>query len=100
MAAVISSERVNIRISDLVNELSQISPSQSIKDYPKRGRGQGQVTHFGRPFVKRFALSYRTVVLSLSVCLSELSGRDVGLLWPNGWMDQDATWHGGRPQPR
>jgi len=19
------------------------------------------------------------------------------LLWPNGWMDQDATWHGGRP---
>jgi len=22
------------------------------------------------------------------------------LLWPNGWMDQDATWHGGRPRPR
>jgi len=22
------------------------------------------------------------------------------LLWPNGWMDQDRTWHGGRPQPR
>ena len=22
------------------------------------------------------------------------------LLWPNGWMDQDGTWHGGRPQPR
>jgi len=22
------------------------------------------------------------------------------LLWPNGWMDQDATWHEGRPQPR
>jgi len=22
------------------------------------------------------------------------------LLWPNGWMDQDATWCGGRPQPR
>jgi len=21
------------------------------------------------------------------------------LLWPNGWMDQDATWYGGRPQP-
>ena len=21
------------------------------------------------------------------------------LLWPNGWMDQDATWHGGRPCP-
>jgi len=21
---------------------------------------------------------------------------DVGVLWPNGWMDQDETWHGGR----
>jgi len=31
-------------------------------------------------------------VLSLPVC-------DVGVLWRNGWVDQDATWHGGRPQP-
>jgi len=22
------------------------------------------------------------------------------LLWPNGWMDQDATWNEGRSQPR
>ena len=22
------------------------------------------------------------------------------LLWPNGWMDQDGTWHGDRPQPK
>jgi len=22
------------------------------------------------------------------------------LLWPNGWMDQDATWYAGRPRPR
>jgi len=22
------------------------------------------------------------------------------LLWPNGWMYQDAIWYGGRPQPR
>ena len=21
------------------------------------------------------------------------------LLWPNGWMHQDATWYGGRPPP-
>ena len=21
-------------------------------------------------------------------------------LWPNGWMDQDGTWYGGRPHPR
>jgi len=25
---------------------------------------------------------------------------NVGVLWPNGWMDQDATWYGGRPLPR
>jgi len=22
------------------------------------------------------------------------------ILWPNGWMDQDATWYRGRPRPR
>jgi len=50
-------------------------------------------------------------------CITMLLGMDVGLslgdfvldgvpifgpslLWPNGWMDQDATWHEGRPQPR
>ena len=22
------------------------------------------------------------------------------LLWPNGWMDQDAIWYGGKPRPR
>jgi len=25
---------------------------------------------------------------------------DPYLLWPNGWMDQDATWYGVRPQTR
>ena len=33
------------------------------------------------------------VCLSCPVC-------DVGVLWPNGWMDQDETWHWGRPRPR
>jgi len=56
---------------------------------------------FGRPFVKRFALCYRSVVLSCPVCLSVcLSVCDVGVLWPNGWPDQGGTWHGGGPQPR
>ena len=36
------------------------------------------------------AVSYRTVVLS--VC-------NVGVLWSNGWMDQDETWHAGMPRP-
>jgi len=25
---------------------------------------------------------------------------NVGALWPNGWMDQNATWYGSRPRPR
>jgi len=51
----------------------------------------GYTELFGRPFVKLFALCYRTVVCP--VCLS--------VLWPNGWMDdQAATWYGGRPRPR
>jgi len=49
---------------------------------------------FGRPFVKRFALCYRTVVLS--VCLSVC---DVGVLWPNGWTDHGETWRTGRLCP-
>ena len=47
-------------------------------------------TVFGRPFVKRCALCYLTVVCP--VC-------DVGVLWPNGWTGPDETWHAGRPRP-
>jgi len=36
-------------------------------------------------------LSYRC--LSCPVC-------DIGVLWPNGWMDQDETRHRGKPRPR
>jgi len=45
-----------------------------------------------RQFVKRFALSHRTVVLSCPV-------PSVCNMWPNGWRDQDETWHAGRPRP-
>jgi len=49
---------------------------------------------FGRPFVKRFALCYRSVVcLSCPVCLSLCPVCDVRALWPNGWTDQDESWH-------
>ena len=51
----------------------------------------------GRPFVKRFAVRYRSVV-----CLSVLSDcpvYTVDVLWPNGWTDPDETWHAGRPRP-
>jgi len=97
---------------------------------------------FGRPFLKRFGLCYRTVALSLPlpqfsalICCGQMAGwikmplgMDVGLspgdfaldgdpaphpqkgteppsfgqclLWPNGWMDQDGTWHGGGPRSK
>jgi len=48
---------------------------------------------FERPFVKQLGPCYRTFVLSVCpVC-------NVCVLWPSGWMDQDETWHGGRPHP-
>jgi len=45
---------------------------------------------FGRPF----AIGPLSVcpVVSCPVC-------NVGILWPNGWTDQDETWHAGRPRP-
>ena len=54
-------------------------------------------TVFGRPFAKRFALCYRSVVCP--VCLSVCPVCDVRALWPNSWKDQDETWHAGRPRP-
>ena len=105
----------------------------------------GHFSIFGRPFVKWFALCYRTVVCPdcLSACpvcnVGVYCGQTVGwikmklgmqvglspghivldgdpalppqkkgaqpplfgpcLLWPNSWMDQDATWYEGRPRP-
>jgi len=44
-----------------------------------------------RPFVKRFALCYRTVVCPVLPCLSVCPVCDVGVLWPNGLMDYDAV---------
>ena len=32
-------------------------------------------------------------------CPSCLSVSDAGILWPNGWMDQDETWHAAKPRP-
>ena len=34
------------------------------------------------------------------ICPVCLSVCNIGLLWPSGWMDQYATWYGGRPRPR
>ena len=39
-----------------------------------------------------YAIRPLSVLSCLSVC-------DVGVLWPNAWMDQDKTWRAGRPLP-
>jgi len=42
----------------------------------------------------------KTVRPMLSVhCPVCLSVCNVRALWPNGWTDQDETWHAGRPRP-
>ena len=51
-------------------------------------------------FVKLFTLCYWTIVLSVLPSVFLLSVCNVGVLWPNSWMDQDEDWHGGRPRPR
>ena len=55
-----------------------------------------RVPFFGRPLqvtVRHFVLCYGTVLSCLSVC-------NVGVLWPNGLMDQDVTWYRSRHRPR
>jgi len=43
---------------------------------------------------------YKTVCSMLpDRCLSVCPICNVGVLWPNGWMDQDKTWCEGRPRP-
>ena len=65
-----------------------------------------QITHYP-PIL--WATVYKTVrpmlsdrclsVLSLLSVLSVCPVCDVGVLWPNGLMDQDETWHAGRTRP-
>jgi len=58
-----------------------------------------QQCFFERPFVKRFALRYRTVGLSvLSVCLSVCRWRWCTVA--KRLQDQHETWHACRPRPR
>jgi len=54
---------------------------------------------FGRPFVKWFTLCYHTVVYPACLCCLSFPVCDVGVLWPNSWMDQDETWLAGRSPP-
>ena len=79
---------------------SGILMPQAVWPQRKWVKNWGLCPLFGRPFAKRFALCYRSVVcpVCLSV-LSVLSVCDVRALWPNSWTDQNETWHAGRPRP-
>jgi len=57
----------------------------------KNSRNQVTQVHFWATVTNKFTLCNGTVVCP--VC-------NVGVLWPNGWMDQDATSYEGRPWPR
>jgi len=48
---------------------------------------------YGRPFVVAICPVGLSVLFVCPVCI-------VSILWPNGWMDQDATWYGARPRPK
>ena len=47
----------------------------------------------GQPLQVTVHLCYGTIYPVCPVC-------NVGVLWPNGWMDLDVTFYGGRPRPR
>ena len=54
-----------------------------------------------RSFYSLLLLSFRPMLSARCLsCLSCLSVYNVGVLLPNGWMDQDKTWRRGRPRPR
>jgi len=67
---------------------------------PQPKRQIDRFSRFGRPFVKRFALLSDFGCLPVCPVLSVSPVCDVGVLWPDSWMDQDTTWHGGRPRHR
>jgi len=50
----------------------------------------------GKPFYKRSPKNGLPYAIGRTT-LSVLSVGDVGVLWPNSWTNQDATWYGGRP---
>ena len=57
-------------------------------------------SHSVNQSINRFwATVCKTVRRMLSVrCLSVCPVCNVRALWPNGWTDQDETWHAGRPR--
>jgi len=56
-----------------------------------------------RPLGREVGLGPGNIVFDADPALSQGAEPPIFgpyLLWPNGWMDQDATWFEGRPRPR
>jgi len=98
-----------------------LSPSDFVLNgdpapYPKRG----EAPHNFRPMsivakrlhrskcrlVRRYASAYATLCSMWTQLPPEKKAHPppsifcTCLLWPNSWMDEDATWYGSRPRPR
>jgi len=67
----------------------EISASARTRSMP----GWATVCKTVRPMLSDRCLSVLFVLSVCPIC-------DVGVLWPNGWIDPDETWCAGRPQPR
>jgi len=69
------------------------------------GPSHGYTGNIHRKFVEVWTCRFwATVCKTVSSILSSPKGAQPPifgscLLWPNGSMDQDATWYGGRPRP-
>ena len=81
-----------------------LSPGDFVLDgdpvpFPKRGR----IPQFSAHVYCGQTAGWIKMTLGMEVGVGAghivLDG-DPPLLWPNLWMHQDATWYGGRPQPR
>jgi len=60
----------------------------------RKGREKRRGEHFF-PTLSSVHISFKNSLRTVDL----LSNFRTCLLWPNGWMDQDATWQGGRPRP-
>jgi len=61
---------------------------------PLRPRASPLATPLGSPY----AIGPLSACLSVYPIWPVYLYCNVGVLWPNGWMHQDETWHAGRPR--
>jgi len=89
-------------VAENFNQLSRVRAS--VKKRQTDRQTDGRATAYSererelREREREFTFA-KTVHLILSDRCHALSVCYVGVLWPNGWMNQDATCHGGGPRP-